>query len=264
MPTRDWTDLIATDPHGEALGRVEDVYVDPDTGRPEFALVRQSKLGGLRHRNVLVPVHEARETGDALQVPYTAEAFRNAPDAGDRSSSLDPDGERRALEHFGEHRLIDEREGRAASVVLSEERLGIGRRIVDHERVRVRKVIVVEEVTVKVQLRREELEVVREPLEGAAGEVAHGVATDDRGVAEVGDELPPDLVLYGEEPVITTRVVPREQVRFSRHVVTDRVTIQETLRHEEAGLRIHTGDDERLGDRDVPLDEPGRSVPRPG
>jgi stress response protein YsnF/sporulation protein YlmC with PRC-barrel domain len=247
MPTTpDWTDLIATDPSGEALGRVEDVYVDEATGRPEFALVRQSKLGGLRHREVLVPVHEAREEGGTLLVPYSAETVRTAPDHGDRATRLGPDGEREVLTHFGETRRIAERDGQAASVVLNEERLAVGRRVVDHERLRVRKVIVVEEVTVKVQLRREELEVVREPLE-QTGTIASGVDADvDPDLSAGGPDLPPDLVLYAEEPVVTTRVVPREQIRFSRHVVTDRVTIAETLRHEDATLEVdRAGDGER-------------------
>ncbi len=246
MPTPDWTDLIATDPQGEALGRVEDVYVDPDSGRPEFALIRQSKLGGLRHRNVLVPVHDARESDGTLHVPYDAETVRTAPDADERATRLDPDGERAVLTHFGEARAIAERDGDAASVVLHEERLEIGRRVVDHERLRVRKVIITEEVTVKVQLRREELEVIREPL----GDGVTPGSPSDRGLDDpgVGYDLPPDMVLYAEEPVVTTKVVPREHVRFHRHVVTDRVTINEQVRHEDARLAVSRGDDERFVD----------------
>jgi hypothetical protein len=234
MPTPDWTDLIATDPQGESLGRIEDVYVDEASGVPEFALLRQSKLGGLRHRNVLVPVHAARESGGELRLPYDASQVREAPDFGDRETRLTPDLERGALTHFEETRRIAERDGEAATVVLHEERMEIGRRVVDHERLRVRKVIITEEVTLRVQLRREELEVLSEPI--GEGIVPGGAS--DQHLDDVVDDLPPDMVLYGEEPVVTTRIVPREQVRFSRRVVTDRVTIEEPVRHEDASLDV--------------------------
>jgi len=239
MPTPDWTDLIATDPEGESLGRVEDVYVEERTGRPEFVLLRQSRLGGLRHKSVLVPVHEAREEHGALLVPYTAAQVKDAPAVDGRETRLTPEFEDQVLTHFAETRRLAERAGDAATVVLSEERLHVGRRVVDHERVRIRKVIVTEEVTIKVRLRREELEVVSEPLGDGDGDArGRAGAGTGRELEDVADDLPPDMVLHAEEPVVTTTVVPREHVRFSRRVVTDRVTIEEPVRHEEAALTV--------------------------
>ena len=116
-----------------------------------------------------------------------------------------------------------------AEVVRSEERLHVGTLSVPVERVRVRKVVVTEERTVTVTVRREELRVEREPI--APGDVAPETlaATDD------GPRLV-DLVLHEERVVVEREVVPVERVR----VVVDRVSVQQavgaTLSHEEVAV----------------------------
>ncbi len=245
MPPADapaWNDLIATDPSGESLGRVEQVETDA-TGRPAFALLRTSSLGGLRHRDVLVPAHRAVEREGTLVLPYEAERVRSAPDLGGRGEPIGRDRLREVLAHFEgpDHQLLGDED--VAAVVLSEEELHVGRRVRDFERVRLRKVIVEEEVTVRVRLRREQLEVVREPIADRGPDDER--LADDGTVAarstQVGDdayELPDDIVLHAEEPVVTTRVVPHERVRVTRRVVTDRATIEETLRREDAAVDV--------------------------
>ncbi|QHC67322.1 DUF2382 domain-containing protein [Rathayibacter sp. VKM Ac-2759] len=97
------------------------------------------------------------------------------------------------------------------SVIRSEERLEVTTVRTATERVRIRRVIVTEERTVTVPLRREELVIEREPLDGAVGD---SPATD-----------PITLILHAEEPVITTRVVPVERVS----VIVDRITAMRTV-----------------------------------
>jgi len=238
-PAPNWNDLIATDPSGESLGRVEDVYVEPSTGRPTFARLRSSSLLGLRHREVLVPAHRAEERAGTLVLPYAAERVREAPAL--KGHDADAPGSPPAREHLretlaffegDEHQLLGDED--VASTVLHEERLHVGRRVRDFERVRFRKVIVEEEVTVTVTLRREELEVVREELPVDPDAI---VTSREEALADAAEyALPPDIVLYAEEPVVTAQVVPRERVRVSRHVVTERATIVEPLGHEEVRL----------------------------
>ena len=76
------------------------------------------------------------------------------------------------------------------------------------ERVRLRKEIVEEEVTVTVVLRHEELVIEREPIKP-------GDAPPERADAPRLDE-PMEIVLWAEEPVVTTRAVPAERVRIVR------------------------------------------------
>lgn len=243
MEAARWNDLIATDPSGESLGRVDEVLTDGSSGAPAFVLVRQSALGGLRHRDVLVPAHRAEEQAGTLVLPYSAEQVRSAPDVARRGEPLERERLREVLVHFegGDHQLLGD-EG-VASLVLSEEQLHVGRRVRDFERVRLRKRIVEEEVTVKVRLRREELEVVRERIgdRGPSDERLNDDGTVAAQMTEVGDdayEVPGEIVLYAEEPLVQTQVVPVERVRLTRRVVTDNVTIEETVRHEDASVDV--------------------------
>jgi uncharacterized protein (TIGR02271 family) len=100
------------------------------------------------------------------------------------------------------------------TVVRSEERLDVTTVWTPTERLRVRKVVVTEERTITVTLRREELVIEREPLDGA------------REVEPSRDGPEPiTLVLHAEEPVLSTRVVPVERV----HVVIDRILALQTV-----------------------------------
>jgi uncharacterized protein (TIGR02271 family) len=110
------------------------------------------------------------------------------------------------------------------TVIRSEERLAVTTVRTAAERVRIRRVIVTEERTITVQVRREELVLEREPLDGSAA-----LSGDD--VAE-----PITIVLHAEEPVVSTRVVPVERV----HVVVDRVvqmrSVSEAVRRERVEI----------------------------
>jgi uncharacterized protein (TIGR02271 family) len=112
------------------------------------------------------------------------------------------------------------------TVVRSEERLDVTTVWTPTERLRVRKVIVTEERTITVTLRREELVIERERLDGPP-EIEPSADTPE----------PITLVLHAEEPVLSTRVVPVERV----HVMIDRIVAMksttETIRKERVDVR---------------------------
>ena len=110
---------------------------------------------------------------------------------------------------------------REVAVTRSEEELVVGTRQVAVESVKVRKVIVEEEVTLTVTLRREELRVEHGPPSPDA----------DPDVDEV------ELVLRREEPVVDLVRVPYERVRVVRGAVTEERVIEEQLRREEIDVR---------------------------
>jgi uncharacterized protein (TIGR02271 family) len=105
-----------------------------------------------------------------------------------------------------------------AEVTLSEERLQIDRRRRPHERVRLRKYVVTEYVTVRVPVKREEVSLERIPIDEDDGEPADG----------------PEVVLMTEEPVIEKHVVARERVRLHKDVMTAEREVTETVRREQA------------------------------
>lgn len=104
-------------------------------------------------------------------------------------------------------------------VLRSEERLSTTTVRTATERVRIRKVIVTEERTITVQLRREELVLEREPFDGSA----------------VGNEDPPapiTFVLHEEQPVITTEVVPVERVSIIVDQIVQLQSVSDSVRKE--------------------------------
>jgi uncharacterized protein (TIGR02271 family) len=107
-------------------------------------------------------------------------------------------------------------------VVRREEELSVERVRVPRERLRLRKRIVTEPVTLTVELRREELVVEREPIR--EGEEVVGRAIDD---------APLEIVLHTEEPVVATRVVAVERVRVVKQTVVEERELVDELRKEQ-------------------------------
>jgi PRC-barrel domain len=64
------------------IGEVVDIYLDNETDRPEWAVVRTGLFG---MRSTFVPLADAREVGDELQVPHQRLQVKQAP-------NIEPDG----------------------------------------------------------------------------------------------------------------------------------------------------------------------------
>ena len=115
------------------------------------------------------------------------------------------------------------------TMTVSEERLYLDKQARPRERVRVTKDVVVEEVTVTVPVRREELRIERVPV------------ADDEPLSasvELGAPAPGyEITLMHEVPVVDKRVVPRERVRLEKDVVTDQQQISAELRREEVDVQ---------------------------
>ena len=77
-------DLIDRD--GDKIGSIGDVYLDEQTGQPEWLTVKTGLFG---MRESFVPIAKARAEGDTVRVPYTKSHVKDAP-------NVDADG---ALSH---------------------------------------------------------------------------------------------------------------------------------------------------------------------
>jgi hypothetical protein len=64
------------DPAGGKIGTLSDIYLDDDTAQPEWATVTTGLFGT---RQSFVPLTEAEDLGDSVQVPYDRERVKNAP-----------------------------------------------------------------------------------------------------------------------------------------------------------------------------------------
>ena len=68
------------DRDGDKLGKLEEIYLDAETGQPEWALVNTGMFGT---KSSFVPLRDATDDGGNLRVPCEKSQVKDAP-------SMDP------------------------------------------------------------------------------------------------------------------------------------------------------------------------------
>ena len=111
------------------------------------------------------------------------------------------------------------------AMTRSEERVNVGTQTREAGRARLRKYVVIENVTQTVPVSREEVRLEREPITDAN----HDEATSGPAISEEEHEV----VLHEERPVVEKEAVPVERVRLDTETVTDQVTVEEEVRKEQ-------------------------------
>ena len=244
---RSWQGRTMVDRDGDRIGNIDAIYVDDQTGEPEWALVNTGFFGS---RSTFVPIAQATARGDQVQVPYEKQLVKDAP-------NMDPDGhlseqeEQELWRHYGLEyggyaaagttgdtdtaRVTHDRDdtvGRAVSgpttddaMTRSEEELRVGTAERERGRVRLRKYVTTEQVQQTVPVQRERVRVEREPITDAN----LPAATSGPAISEEEHEV----ILREEEPVVEKRVVPRERVRLDKDTVTDEERVAEEVRKEQ-------------------------------
>jgi PRC-barrel domain protein len=91
----EWPGRDVLDSGGERLGGVREIYLDRETGRPEWVLV---DVGGDESR--FVPLADASVEASTIRVAHSAAAIRNAPGIG-VEQRIDQSAERRLYDHYG-------------------------------------------------------------------------------------------------------------------------------------------------------------------
>jgi uncharacterized protein (TIGR02271 family) len=252
-------DLIDRD--GDKIGSIGDIYLDAETGRPEWIAVNTGLFGSKVN---FVPTAEASTSGDDVRVPYEKSHVKDSPNV-EADGALSQEEEQRLYAHYGldyTERTSDTglaeqgspgrqgvtgagaelREGGTVgrdvsgpetddAMTRSEEELDVGVRSRESGRVRLRKYIVTEPMERTVQVQREEVRLEREPITDA-----------NRDAAMAGGDLTEEeheVTLHSEEPVVEKRVVPKERVRLDRDTVSEEAQVDEQLRKE----RIETEGD---------------------
>ncbi|MDJ0337920.1 YsnF/AvaK domain-containing protein [Cryobacterium sp. PH31-O1] len=120
-------------------------------------------------------------------------------------------------------------------VTLHEQQLRVSTRVVPFERVRIERFIVTEQRTLTVDIRREEVRIVRERI----SEAETGVDAPSNLQEHPREDLV--MILSEEQAVITKRIVPVERVRLHTHVVTELQEVVEELGREHIDV-VHTMD----------------------
>jgi hypothetical protein len=182
----DWRGRKVVDRDGDKIGTFEELYLD-ESDRPAWAAVATGLFG---MRQTFVPLSEAREEGDVLQVPFAKEMVKDAPNV-DPDTQLDPEEEALLYRHYGlrgrsdddvdEAPTADEaaeteapadgdRDDDGVEMVRSEEEISVGTRRRVSGKARLKKYVVTEHVQKVVPVQREEVRVEFEPAEGEGEE----------------------------------------------------------------------------------------------
>jgi sporulation protein YlmC with PRC-barrel domain len=182
---RDLMGATAYDASGEKIGKVGQVYLDSDNGRPVWASVNTGLFGTSES---FVPLHDASWDGEHLRVGYEKSFVTDAPriDVDGALSTEDQDELYRYYTLESTSRDRDERDlsdrdvsdrdrddwtdddrsdremsGREMDDAMSrrQDDSGMGTRTTEAGRVRLRKYVVTEEQTITVPVTREEVRV---------------------------------------------------------------------------------------------------------
>jgi uncharacterized protein (TIGR02271 family) len=233
--------------NGEKIGKVAGVYENEQTGEPTFVSVSTGLFGT---KETLVPVGDAWGDNGDLNVPYTKDFIKDAPNidpdehlseeeqdrlyayygvggvgsttgtdtTGTRETGGTPDDAGVATDTSGAAGAAGtERDtGAEAEVVRREEQLHVGKETQERRaRVRLRKYVVTDTETVQVPVSREEVRVEQIPV-GEDEEVSGGPLGEDEA----------EVTLRQERPVVSKETVGAEKVSLSKETVEDTERVQ--------------------------------------
>jgi uncharacterized protein (TIGR02271 family) len=263
---RSWQGATLVDRDGDRVGTIDAIYLDDQTGEPEWALVNTGLFGT---KSSFVPLAQASSSGDQVQVPYQKQLVKDAPRI-DTDQHLSEAEEQQLWTHYGldygtgyesgttagytdtadrdgdgiYDQVQDTAVGRDTSgpttddaMTRSEEELRVGTQTRERGRARLRKYVTTEQVQQTVPVQREEVRVEREPITDANLDAA----TSGPAISEEEHEV----TLREEEVVVDKRAVPKERVRLDTETVTDERQVSEEVRKEQIQVE---GDQDRLRD----------------
>jgi uncharacterized protein (TIGR02271 family) len=247
------------DPAGEKIGKVSQVYLDDQTGTPEWVTVRTGLFGG---KESFVPLADADMRGDELVIAADKATVSGAPRL-DEDGHLSQEQETELYRYYGltdpaatnaatnagPDRRTDRRTDLAGSagvvgrdtsgpttddaMTRSEERLTAGTQRVETGKARLRKHVVTETEQVQVPVAHEEVTLEREPITEANRDAAYsgGDITEEEH----------EVVLRAERPVVSTQTEAVERVRLGKDTVTGTETVSGQVRKEQIELDDPTG-----------------------
>lgn len=237
-PVGDLVDRTAVDSSGDKIGKVFDVYLDNQSGEPEWLAVNTGMFGS---KVSFVPIAGAEIVDDDVMVAYSKELVKDAPNT-DADGQLSTEEEDTLYAHYGrtptgmtdvdaEMRTGDQAQGYDTSgpmtddaMTRSEEQVDVSTSTRQGGTARLRKWVETENVQMTVPVRREKAKLVTEPITDA-----------NRDAAMSGGDLTDEEheVTLSEEVVdVSKTVVPKERVRLETEVETDEVTVDEQVRKE--------------------------------
>ncbi|MEV4639971.1 PRC and DUF2382 domain-containing protein [Actinoplanes sp. NPDC049548] len=231
---------------GGKIGSTDEVYLDAETGEPEWLAVKTGLFGT---KQSFIPLQRAEVGGDRITVPFEKAKVKDAPRI-DPDGRLSPEEEDELYRYYGfsssggnltreettttgydrdtttttgYHR--DSSATGDEAMTRSEERLVADTRKEQVGKARLRKYVVTEQEQVTVPVTREQVRLEREPIT----EANRGDALDGPEISESEHEV----TLHAERPVVDTEAVPVERVRLGKETVTDEESVTGEVRKEQ-------------------------------
>ena len=261
-------DVYDTD--GDKIGAAGQVYVDDETGKPEWVTVRTGLFGS---RESFVPLADASVTDDRVTVPYSKAFVKDAPNLDD-DGHLSPEEERQLYAYYGRGddtsqtgQVVDgqddDRQRSAAGGFgnADERRADVDdsrRGVEDTERPDLSgqdtdDAMTVSEERLNVGTERREagrarlrkyvvtenvtqtVPVQREEVRVEREPITDANAGDALSGPEISEEEH-EVVLHEERPVVETEAVPVERVRLDTETVTEQETVGGEVRKERVDV----------------------------
>ncbi len=266
------------DESGDKIGTASEVYLDDETGQPEWVTVRTGLLGT---KESFVPIRNADLSDDGLRVPVSKDQVKNAPKI-DTEGHLSPEEEQELYRYYGMD--LGAGTGRADTTTVRTDTAETsttgmagttgttGRGDTDRDAVEGRTVgrdtsgpttdeaMTRSEERLNVGTRSEEVArarlhkyVVTEdvtqtvPVSREEARVERepitdanvGNATDGPAISEEEHKV----TLHAERPVVEKEAVPVERVRLDKDTVTEQQTVSDQVAKEE--IEVDDGVDRR-------------------
>jgi uncharacterized protein (TIGR02271 family) len=262
----------ALDNDGDKIGTVSEVYLDDQSGRPEWATVRTGLFGT---RETFIPLAEAQLSGDEIRFPYDKARVKDAPNI-EAEGHLSPAEETELYRYYGiSEGTADNRgtadlgtadlsttdggtttgvAGTSEGVTAPRPDAADGRRegtvghdtsgpTTDDAMTRSEERLQVGTEAVETGRARLRKHVVTEnvtrtvPVSHEEVRIEREPITDaNRGDALDGPALSEEqheVTLHAERPVVEKETVPVERVRLSTETVTEQAQVSEQVAHEE-------------------------------
>jgi len=271
MPTMEdvqtWRGRDVVDSDGDKIGSVEDIYLDRQSGEPEWVAIKTGLFGT---KVSFAPIRDASASGEEIRIPFSKDQVKDAPSV-EADGELSPEEEQRLYQHYGRSdygewdRTTDRteqvlgrderfssRRGSGGEYETSGESATTGRGAVgddvsgpetDEAMTRSEEELRVgttQRETGRARLRKyvvtenvtQTVPVSREEVRIEREPITDanvGQATDGPAISEEEHEV----TLHAEEPVVEKRAVPKERVRLDTETVTDEQTVSEDVRKEQ-------------------------------
>jgi uncharacterized protein (TIGR02271 family) len=268
------------DESGEKIGSASEVYLDDETGRPEWVTVRTGLFGT---KESFVPIRDADLTDDGVRVPVSKDRVKDAPKI-DADGHLSPAEEEELYRYYGmgagmgagmgtdmgtETMTTTGRTDAMTTDTTTADRMAAGttdtRGTVGHDtsgpttddamtRSEERMTLGTTSQEVgRARLRKyvvtenvtETVPVTREEVRVEREPITDanaGNAMDGPAISEEEHEV----VLHAERPVVDKEAVPVERVRLDTETVTEQAQVSEELRKEEIEVDGDTTRDRRI------------------